>query len=203
MTTLFVLGCAMVVMMVMAGLAVAWTAIRAVLWLLFLPLMLLKTLFGLVFGLVFGALGLVIGLVVTLAVVVIVLILGVICYFSVDVARRVLIRPPLDPPDAGNGLEGAWSFEAHPPPGEEGAVPGWKVHAGDRGRISAGSEFAQYPGRQALHLAGEGGAGALTRAVFERPLAVRAGARYRLGGFVRNQGAFASGFVASGWGAVG
>lgn len=68
MTTLFVLGCAMVVMMVMAGLAVAWTAIRAVLWLLFLPLMLLKTLFGLVFGLVFGALGLVIGLVVTLAV---------------------------------------------------------------------------------------------------------------------------------------
>lgn len=68
MTTLFVLGCAMVAMVVMTGLAVAWAAVRAVLWLVFLPLLLIKTLFGLVFGLVFGALGLAIGLVVTVVV---------------------------------------------------------------------------------------------------------------------------------------
>lgn len=65
MTTLFVMGFAMVAMMVMAGLALAWVAIRAVLWLVFLPLLLLKTVFGLVFGLVFGAFGLIVGLVVT------------------------------------------------------------------------------------------------------------------------------------------
>lgn len=64
MTTLFVLGCAMVAMIVVAGLAVAWAALRAVLWLVFLPLMLLKAALGLVFGLVFGAFGLVVGLVV-------------------------------------------------------------------------------------------------------------------------------------------
>ncbi len=68
MTTLFVMGFAMVAMMVMAGLALAWVAIRAVLWLLFLPLMLLKALFGLVFGLVFGVIGLVVGLLVTVVV---------------------------------------------------------------------------------------------------------------------------------------
>ena len=65
MTTLFVLRCAMVAMLVMTGLAVAWVALRAVLWLVFLPLMLLKAAFGLVFGLVFGLFGLVVGLVVT------------------------------------------------------------------------------------------------------------------------------------------
>ena len=68
MTTLFVIGFAMVTLLVVTGLALAWAALRAVLWLVFLPLMLLKALFGLVFGLVFGTLGLVFGLVVTLVV---------------------------------------------------------------------------------------------------------------------------------------
>lgn len=145
-----------------------------------------------------------------LAVVLIVLILGVICYFSVDVARRILIRPPLDPPVGENDLGDSWSFEAPASEGADGsatggtgvAVPGWKLPEGDRGRLRASSEFAQYPGRQALHLAGEGGAGVLTRAVFERSLAVRAGARCRLGGFVRNQGAFAAGFLVEWFGDV-
>ncbi len=64
MTTLFVMGFAMVAMLVVTGLALAWAALRAVLWVVFLPLMLLKALFGLVFGLfglvfglVFGTLG--------------------------------------------------------------------------------------------------------------------------------------------------
>jgi hypothetical protein len=65
MTTLFVFGCAMVAMLVLTGLAVAWAALRAVLWLVFLPLILLKAAFGLVFGLLFGAFGLIVGLVVT------------------------------------------------------------------------------------------------------------------------------------------
>ena len=68
MTTLFVMGFAMVTLLVVTGLALAWAALRAGLWVLFLPLMLLKMLFGLVFGLVFGTLGLVIGLGVTLLV---------------------------------------------------------------------------------------------------------------------------------------
>ena len=54
MTTLFVMGFAMVAMLVVTGLAVAWAALRALLWVVFLPLMLLKALFGLVFGL-FGS----------------------------------------------------------------------------------------------------------------------------------------------------
>ncbi len=135
-----------------------------------------------------------------LAVLLIVLLLGVICYFSVDVARRVLIRPPLDPPVGENDLGDSWSFEAPAPAAEDGpldgeTVPGWKLRAGDRGVLRVSAEFAQYPGRQALHLSGEAAAGSLTRAVFERPLAVRAGAQYRLRGFVRNQGAFAAGFL--------
>ncbi len=68
MTTLFVLGMACVAMIVMTGLALAWAAVRAVLWLLFLPFLLLKAIFGLVFGLVFGTLGLVFGLLVALVV---------------------------------------------------------------------------------------------------------------------------------------
>ncbi|AMY09655.1 hypothetical protein LuPra_02877 [Luteitalea pratensis] len=75
MTTLFVMGFAMVAMLVVTGLALAWAALRAVLWVVFLPLMLLKALFGLVFGLfglvfglVFGTLGLVVGLLVALVV---------------------------------------------------------------------------------------------------------------------------------------
>lgn len=63
MTTLVVLGVAVLATMV----AFTWVAIRTVLWVLFFPLMLLKTLFGLVFGLfglvfglVFGVFGLVV-----------------------------------------------------------------------------------------------------------------------------------------------
>lgn len=61
MTTLLVLGVGAVAMLVMAGLAMAWAALRVVLWVVFLPLMLLKGLLGLVFGAVFGTLGLVLG----------------------------------------------------------------------------------------------------------------------------------------------
>ena len=64
MTTLLVLGLAGVVAMV----AFTWMTIRAVFWLMFFPLMLLKAVFGMVFGLVFGALGLAIGLAVTVLV---------------------------------------------------------------------------------------------------------------------------------------
>ena len=64
MTTLFVIGFAMMAMLVVTGVALVWAALRAVLWVLFLPLMLLKV----VFGLVFGTLGLVFGLLVTLVV---------------------------------------------------------------------------------------------------------------------------------------
>ena len=73
MATLFV-GLAMFAAVMAAGLAFTWVAMRAVLWVLFFPVMLLKTLFGLVFGLmgvvfglVFGALGLVISFVVMVA----------------------------------------------------------------------------------------------------------------------------------------
>ena len=65
MTTLFVMGFAMVAMLVVTGLVLAWAALRAFLWVVFLPLMLLKAMLGLVFGLVFGAFGLAVGLVVT------------------------------------------------------------------------------------------------------------------------------------------
>jgi hypothetical protein len=65
MTTLFVLG--LVGAMVATLIGFTWLAVRAVLWLVFFPLMLLKTLFGLVFGLfglvfglVFGVFGLVV-----------------------------------------------------------------------------------------------------------------------------------------------
>lgn len=68
MTTLFVLGFAMMAMLVVTGLTLAWTLVRAVLWLLFLPLLLIKAVFGLVFGLVFGAFGLILGLLVTLVI---------------------------------------------------------------------------------------------------------------------------------------
>jgi hypothetical protein len=67
MTTLLVVGFAMVAMLVVTGFALAWAAFRALLWIVFLPLMLLKAAFGLVFGLVFGTLGLVFGLLVALA----------------------------------------------------------------------------------------------------------------------------------------
>ena len=53
---------------VAVALAFSWFLLRAVFWVLLLPLMLLKGLFGLMFGLVFGAFGLVVGLVVTLVV---------------------------------------------------------------------------------------------------------------------------------------
>jgi hypothetical protein len=73
MTTLFV-GMAMFAAVVAAGVALTWFAVRAVLWVLFFPLMLLKGLLdlvfgllGMAFGLVFGALGLVISFVVMLA----------------------------------------------------------------------------------------------------------------------------------------
>ncbi len=73
MEILFV-GLAMIAAVVAAGLAFTWLAVRAVLWVLFFPLMLVKALFGLVFGflgmvfgLVFGALGLFISLVVMVA----------------------------------------------------------------------------------------------------------------------------------------
>jgi hypothetical protein len=61
MTTLFVLGFGAMAMLALAGLAMAWATLRVVLWVVFLPLMLLKALFGLVFGAVFGTLGLVLG----------------------------------------------------------------------------------------------------------------------------------------------
>ncbi len=73
MTTFFVLGLAAVMATVAAAVAFTWFVVRALLWVLFLPLMLLKGLFGLVFGLlgmvlglVFGAVGLAIGFVVML-----------------------------------------------------------------------------------------------------------------------------------------
>lgn len=59
MTTLFVLGMAAAAAMLVGF---AWLALRAVLWLVFFPLMLLKAVFGMVFGLVFGIVGLVFGL---------------------------------------------------------------------------------------------------------------------------------------------
>jgi hypothetical protein len=68
MTTLFVMGFAMVAMLVVTGLVLAWAAVRAILWVVFLPLLLLKTMLGLVFGLVFGAFGLAVGLVATVVV---------------------------------------------------------------------------------------------------------------------------------------
>lgn len=68
MTTLLVLGLAGVAAMVATIIGATWFAVRAVLWVLFFPLMLLKAVFGMVFGLVFGVLGLVFGLVVALAV---------------------------------------------------------------------------------------------------------------------------------------
>ena len=68
MTTVLVLVLAMVATTMVTGLALAWGALRALVWLVLLPLMLLKAVFGLVFGLVFGALGLAVGLVVALVV---------------------------------------------------------------------------------------------------------------------------------------
>ncbi len=70
---ILVVGLALVAAAVAGVLTLTWLAVRAVLWVLFFPLMLLKALFGLVFGalglvfgLVFGALGLAISFVVML-----------------------------------------------------------------------------------------------------------------------------------------
>lgn len=67
MTTLFVLGLVGMAAMAATLIGLTWLAVRAVFWLVFFPLMLLKTLFGLafgllglVFGLVFGVFGLVV-----------------------------------------------------------------------------------------------------------------------------------------------
>src|SRR5688500_16905470 len=66
-TTMLVLGMVGLAA-VGAALASSWFLLRVMLWVVFLPLMLLKGLFGLVFGLIFGAFGLIVGLVATLAV---------------------------------------------------------------------------------------------------------------------------------------
>ena len=63
MTTLFVMGLVGVAAMVATLIGFTWLAVRAVLWLVFFPLLLLKTLFGLVFGLFGLVFGLAFGLV--------------------------------------------------------------------------------------------------------------------------------------------
>ena len=68
MTTLFVLSLAGMAAVVATAIGATWFAVRAVLWVLFFPLMLLKAVFGMLFGLVFGVLGLVFGLAVALVV---------------------------------------------------------------------------------------------------------------------------------------
>ena len=68
METLFLVGLAILAATVMAAVAFTWFLVRAVLWVLFFPLMILKAVFGLVFGLIFGALGMVVGLTVMLLV---------------------------------------------------------------------------------------------------------------------------------------
>lgn len=63
MTTLFAVGLVGVALTVAMLVGVTWLAVRAVLWLVFVPLLLLKTLFGLVFGVLGLVFGLVFGLV--------------------------------------------------------------------------------------------------------------------------------------------
>lgn len=88
MTTLFVLGLVGVAAMVATLIGFTWLVVRAVLWLVFFPLMLLKAVFGMVFGLVFGALGLVFGLAVAAVV-------GVVGFLALAAILAVPLLPLL------------------------------------------------------------------------------------------------------------
>jgi pSer/pThr/pTyr-binding forkhead associated (FHA) protein len=133
-----------------------------------------------------------------LAVGALLLILGVVGYFTVDIAVRLGRREDPDPSPAANLIPANWSFEEvrAGTPGVPG-VPGWSIAGGDSGSIEAIDSHAQVPGRRALRLR-SAGTQDLCRAVHEASIVLPRERRYRLEGYVLNEGAFAAG-VAVEW----
>jgi pSer/pThr/pTyr-binding forkhead associated (FHA) protein len=129
-----------------------------------------------------------------LAVAALLLILGVVGYFTVDIAMRLGRKDDPDPSPAGNLVSSNWSFEDAPAAVAAAAVPGWRVAEGDEGRIEATDSHAQVPGRRALRLRSTGAKG-LCRAAHQTDIILPQERRYRIEGFVLNEGAYAAGIV--------
>ncbi|MBN1441878.1 MAG: FHA domain-containing protein, partial [Planctomycetes bacterium] len=119
-------------------------------------------------------------------------------FFSIDIARRLLIRAEIDPRSSENLVEN-WSFEADPPAAEEGSagperIPGWVPMPGGRGRLELTAQQAQYPGLRALKVTHSGGEG-MCGAVHENLISVGLAKEVSLEGYVSNEGAFFAGFL--------
>jgi hypothetical protein len=126
---------------------------------------------------------------------------------TIDIARRALWRPDLDPPSPGN-LVANWSFE-DPVPGDDPAVvPGWALSPGSSGEIALTAQEAQEPGLRALRVCGRlggdwrdaeaqaaGATGLLCAAVQAQRFDVGTTRQFLLQGFVADQGAFLAGFL--------
>jgi pSer/pThr/pTyr-binding forkhead associated (FHA) protein len=130
-----------------------------------------------------------------LAVLALVAIIGLLAYFSIDLARRLLITAEVDPPAASNLLQN-WSFEEKLPEAAAGApaeVPGWVLEEGASGRLEITAEQAQYPGGRALKLTATGGEG-LCRVLQRSAVPIGAERRFVIEGFVSSRGAFLAGY---------
>jgi len=130
-----------------------------------------------------------------LAVGALLLILGVVGYFTVDVAIRLGRKEDPDPSPAANLIPANWSFE-EAAAGATGAsgVQGWKISEGDAGSIEATEAHAQVPGRRALRLRSTGSRD-LCRAVHEAGIVLPKERRFRIEGYILNEGAFAAGLA--------
>ncbi len=136
------------------------------------------------------------------AVFALVVILAVVCFFTVDITRRLVRRQDLDPRSDANRIAGNWSFENDLPgaektgrdskTGKAGIIPGWRIAEGDRGTIRVTEDHAQHPGKSALLLAATGDDD-ICRASYEADIILDAGREYLLEGYAVNKGAFAAG----------
>ena len=130
-----------------------------------------------------------------LAVGALLLILGVVGYFTVDVAIRLGRKEDPDPSPAANLIPANWSFEEASAAAAGGpGVQGWRMADGDSGTIEVTEAHAQVPGRRALRLRSTGSQD-LCRVVHEAGIVLSKERRYRIEGFVLNEGAFAAGLA--------
>ncbi|MCZ6796308.1 MAG: FHA domain-containing protein [Planctomycetota bacterium] len=120
---------------------------------------------------------------------------GLLIWFSVDIASRLLIERDVDPRPRESLVTRNWSFEEDPSPGAPpDSVPGWHLREGDGGRLERTRDRAQYPGAYALRLTAPGDDG-LCAAQPEDDASLGVGREYVLEGFVASEGAFLAGYV--------